>query len=309
MTYHNFETEVMTLVKDKLPEGYSAIIKRICKNNGIVLHGLIINNGHTNISPTIYLDYYYDEYDKGRSIEELADEIMVQYERFSLDDDFDISVFTDYEKCKENISYKLINYEKNKELLKDVPHIIYLDLAIVFYCLLTNDVLQSSSILIRNSHLKLWDISVDTLFEVASGNTPKLLQSDIRNLSDIVNDYYKKNSSWSEEGDSGVVTAEEQEQLIPDSPMYVLTNKIKLYGACCILYKNLLEEFAKKIDKNLYIIPSSIHEVLLIPDSEEYTKSSLSELVREVNATQLEPEEILSDHVYYYSMKDDAITY
>ena len=301
MTYQDFETEVLSKVTEQLPDSHSAKIKPIGKNNGVMLHGLIINNGHSNISPTIYLDYYYDEYNKGHTFDELIDEIMTQYHRYSLDDDFDVTLFTDYEKCRHNISYKLINYEKNKEMLKDVPHIIYLDLAIVFYCILESAVLQTSSILIRNVHLKLWNIDANDLFDIASENTPCLLSSDIINLSDIVRDILDNN------------IADEDECLDEDEfekcPMYVLTNRIKLYGACCILYKNLLEEFAKQLKNDLYIIPSSIHEVLLVPKSDAYTGEYLTELVREVNATQLQPEDVLSDHVYYYSRKDDAITY
>ncbi|MCR4610501.1 MAG: DUF5688 family protein [Lachnospiraceae bacterium] len=309
MTYHNFEKEVMDLISDKLPKGHSANIKPIGKNNGIILHGLIINNGRSNISPTIYLDYYYDEYKKGFSIEDLADQIITQYKKFSIEEDFDITVFTDYEKCKKNISYKLINYEKNVELLKDVPHIVYLDLAIVFYCLLQSDDIESSSILIKNSHMDLWNVNVNDLFDVASSNTPKLLQSDIRTLSDIVRELLEKRRESDEFGNTDTLDVPFEIPSDIESPMYVLTNKIKLYGACCILYKHLLAEFATKMEKDLYIIPSSIHEVLLIPESEEYDKDYLTSLVKEVNATQLEPEDVLSDHVYYYSRKDDAITY
>ncbi len=306
MTYQTFEEEVISRVTNILPDDYKVHIKPVSKNNGIVLHGLIINNGHSNISPTIYLDYYYDEYKDGSTIEELTEEIMTQYERFALEADFDISVFTDFEKCKPNISYKLINFEKNKKLLNDVPHIIYLDLAIVFYCLLNSEQLETSSILIRNSHMKLWDISVNDLFDIASANTPKLLKYELRNLTDIVGDMVK----MCRDND----TCKEAELCYEDlqleqSPMYILTNKLKLYGACCILYKNLLEEFANKVGSDIYIIPSSVHEVLLVPESDAYNGEYLTELVQEVNTTQLSPDEVLSDHVYRYCRAEDAITY
>ena len=300
MTYQKFEKEIVDTINKNLPKGHQTLIKPVDKNNGVVLHGLIINNGLCNISPTIYLDYYYDEYKKGFDIDYLAKQIITQYQRFALEEDFDITVFTDYEKCKPNISYKLINYEKNKELLKDVPHIIYLDLAIVFYCLLNTSPSEASSILIRNSHMKHWGVTCDDLFDVASNNTPKLLESDIKNLTDIVKELIEDNPSIDLDSDNMLDT---------DSSMYVLTNKIKLYGACCILYKNLLEEFASKVGSDLYIIPSSVHEVLLLPNNIEYDRDYLTDLVKEVNSGELSTEDILSDHVYYYSRKDDAITY
>lgn len=144
-----------------------------------------------------------------------------------------------------------------------------------------------------------WGIDVNELFDIASFNTPKLLESDIKNLSEIVENIMKN------KGADVTFPIEYKDE----SPMYVLTNKLKLYGACCILYKHLLEEFASSVKTDLYIIPSSIHEVLLVPKREEYDKEYLSELVREVNTTELSPEEVLSDHIYYYSRKDDAISY
>lgn len=312
MTYQKFEEEIINSIGDRLPEGHSLTLKPVNKNNGIVLHGLVINNGHCNISPTIYLDYYYDEYKKGNSVDFLASQVISQYQRFALEDDFDISFFTDYEKCKKNISYKLINYEKNKELLQDVPHIVYLDLAIVFYCLISNiegrlkalSGSDTSSILIRKSHMEHWGVTVNDLFDVASVNTPKLLESEIRNLTDIVKELMEDSEHKS--------CFEDDEEFLEDSrryPMYVLTNKIKLFGACCILYKNLLGEFASKLQSDLYIIPSSVHEVLLVPKTIECDSEYLTDLVKQVNSSELDTEEILSDHVYYYSRTEDAISY
>lgn len=306
MTYHTFEREVVKLITTKLPSGHNAIVKSIGKNNGVMLHGLIINNGHSNISPTIYLDYYYDKLDEGSSIEELANQIVSQYNKYALEDDFDITIFTDYEKCKSHISYKLINYEQNKSLLKDIPHIVYLDLAIVFYCLLDSDLSQSSSILIRNAHLNMWGVSVDDLYAVASVNTPKLLTIETKKLVDIINELVSESNVIYDSDSHGNVSNTLDDK---NPPIYVMTNNIKLYGACCILYENALRDWAKKLKANLYIIPSSIHEVLLIPDNGNFDEQYLTELVRDVNSSQLSLEDVLSDHVYYYSSKEDAITY
>lgn len=299
MEYREFEERMVERIENKLSEEHSLTIKPVNKNNGIVLHGAIVSNGLCNISPTIYLDYYYEEYKKGYTVDELTDRFIAQYKKFELEEDFDISFFTNFEKCKNNISYKLINYEKNKELLKEIPHIIYLDLAIVFYCLIDTKSLETSSILIKNPHIEHWGIDVNELFEIASDNTPKLLDSEIKNLSEIIQDIMNTK-------DAGLEFPAEIEE---ESPMYVLTNKLKLYGACCILYKNVLENFANSVKSDLYIIPSSIHEVLLIPKRTEYDEEYLSTLVKEVNLSELQPEEVLSEHVYFYSRKDNAITY
>ena len=113
MTYQDFESKIIELIDTELSDECTIDTKPVIKNNGITLHGLVINNGKCNISPTIYLDYYYKDFENGADIDKLAKQVVAQYKKFELDEDFDISVFTDYEKCKNNISFKLINYEKN----------------------------------------------------------------------------------------------------------------------------------------------------------------------------------------------------
>ena len=83
--------------------------------------------------------------------------------------------------------------------------------------------------------------------------------------------------------------------------MYILTNTEKLHGAACILYQQLLEEFAKKVNDNLYILPSSVHEIIMIPASFAGKASELRQMVEEINATQVEEEEVLSDSVYFFN--------
>ncbi|MBE5899655.1 MAG: hypothetical protein E7279_08645 [Lachnospiraceae bacterium] len=298
MTYQDFESKIIELIDTELSDECTIDTKPVIKNNGITLHGLVINNGKCNISPTIYLDYYYKDFENGADINKLAKQVVAQYKKFELDEDFDISIFTDYEKCKKRISYKLINYEQNKELLEDIPHIKYLDLAIVFYYLLEGGLNETSSILIRNSHMEHWEVNTDDLMAQAQNNTPRLLQSEIRSLTDVVKEILADNPM--------AITPEDEPM---NQTMYVLTNKLKLYGACCILYKSLLEEFAEQQGCDLYIIPSSVHEVLLLPCSEELDPEYLTSLVQEVNSSELSTEDILSDHVYLYSRKNKEITY
>ena len=89
--------------------------------------------------------------------------------------------------------------------------------------------------------------------------------------------------------------------------MYVLSNSSKVFGAASILYPDVLKNFAEKLDRDLYILPSSVHEVILLPKRSETEWETLQEMVKEVNATQLEEVEILSDSVYSYTKKDDCL--
>ncbi len=295
MDYQEFEKNLVELIMEMLPEDYSLSVKAVEKNNGLVLNGLIINNKECNISPTIYLNYYFEEYKKGKSVDELAGEILDQYKKFELHEDFDVSQFVDYEKCKDNICFKLINFEKNKKLLDDVPFIDCSELAIVFYDLINSNSLETSSILIRNSHLKHWDKSVGDLMSVASKNTPRLLGTNMKNLNALVSEMLENNSGIKINNNT------DEDIFAGDSPMYVLTNKSKLYGAACILQKDILDDFCNQQDVNdFYIIPSSIHEVLLLPKNNEYDDKYLSEMIKEVNSTELSVEDVLADRVFVY---------
>ena len=86
--------------------------------------------------------------------------------------------------------------------------------------------------------------------------------------------------------------------------MYVLSNKLKIHGATSIVYPGLLEDIAERLCSDLIIIPSSIHEVLIIPesyiDSQDNLPPDYESMIREVNETQLTDDEVLGDCVYHY---------
>ncbi len=298
MTYQEFENEIMAILPSHLPADCSTILKPVQKNNGVILHGIIISSSETNISPTVYLDPFWDQYKSNISMEEIAKSIAKIYEENKTCEEFDVSVFTDFEKCKNSITYKLINYEKNKALLEEIPHVIYLDLAIVFYCLISANEGETRSILIRNEHIKLWNVKSNDLFELASCNTPKLLNSHLSDLSDTMRKIAKASNN-----------EELYMQANYDNQIYVLTNKLNIYGACCILYKQLLQKISERLDSDLYIIPSSVHEVLLIPSTSDINPDGLSNMIQAVNDTELSKDEVLSDHLYYYSRQENCISY
>lgn len=90
--------------------------------------------------------------------------------------------------------------------------------------------------------------------------------------------------------------------------LYVLTNSSRVNGAACILYDNLLKKFANDVHSDLYILPSSVHEVIIVPKKNAFDKSELADMVREVNEQGVSQDEILSDNVYEYNRKNGLIT-
>jgi hypothetical protein len=90
--------------------------------------------------------------------------------------------------------------------------------------------------------------------------------------------------------------------------MYILSNHKGINGATCLLYENVLYEFAQLIQSDFYILPSSIHEIILVPYDKTISKETLADMVKDVNRTQVARDEVLSDRVYFFSRKNNAIT-
>lgn len=192
---------------------------------------------------------------------------------------------------KMNIKYQLMNFEKNKGLLEALPHVRYLDLAIVFYSEIEEEEGCPFGLLTWKG-LEALGIGVEEVEALAAQNTPRQMPCCLESLESLV------------KGFLGEHHEEEEGKL----PMYVLTNRRRMFGAACILYPGLLERISSTLDSDLYILPSSIHECILVPVGKGSSKEEFQEIVREVNASQVPEEEILSDAVYVYHREEDSIT-
>ncbi len=305
MTYENFKQKLLEHLATRLPEETRFEVQRILKNNDLVLDGLLISTPSVNISPTIYLNYYYESYTDGMPFCDVVERILTCYEKYKLESSVDVSFFCDFSKVKDHIIFKLVNLEQNTELLKTVPHVPYLDLAIVFcYFIPSNtcDVLKesaSATILIHDSHIAYWDKTPYELLQIAKENTPRIFEPRLYPLSDMI---YDMMPALDEE-----VSSPEKPEM--EIPIYVLTNNQKFLGAATLLYHGILEKCAQTLDDDFYIIPSSIHEVLLLPKDCHTSAEDLSSLVREVNENHVAVEEILSNHVYFYNRLTCQIKY
>lgn len=298
MSFDGFCTCVKMDIQKRLGSGVEVLLKDIIKNNDTMLKGLIIMEQGTNMHPTVYMEYFYEQYKAGRTLEEIEDNVLQIYQENRREEKFDITFFTKWNVMKERIIYKLVNFDKNRELLKEVPHRKILDLAVVYEYFLDTDDNRGASILIRNDHMEAWGVASDELYAVALKNTPELMGCRLYSMEEIVREIY------------GI-----RVDSLPDSgkpekntmPMYVLTNEHKFHGAGCILYSNFLKKIADEWGCDICIILSSIHETILIPMYMSRGCEEMAQMIREVNQTQLEPEEILSDHAYQFCRETGEI--
>lgn len=295
ITIEEFGNRLCNALKEAIGAGYEAAYKEVTKNNGVCLHAIMITKKGSNVSPAIYIDELYGDYEEGRSFGDIVYDVLCVYQRNAKEIRMDMEFFTHFERVKDRILYKLIHRESNESLLKEVPYIEWNDLALVFYYSFEDERFGKATILIRNSHLEMWNINQSTLYENAKKNMLKLRPEEMLPIKQIIREIITQNPC----------AAIEQE---PEVAMYVLSNCERIYGAAALLYSESLKELTVRLNKNLIILPSSVHEVLLVPDDGMTEKDFFKEMVKEVNDTQVEPEERLSYNIYYYDRVLEKIT-
>ncbi len=291
MEYGRFVKQVVKGLQEKVKGAVT--VTEVKKNNGVNMEGLLIREKGRNISPIIYLNPYYCSHREGKNVAEIIDDICEICLKHGAEYDFKVDSFRNFEEMKSRIIFRLVNYKMNGALLKEIPHQKYMDLAVVFGCLLYDDGENGqASVLIRNEHLDGWGVSVEEMAKLAFENTPQLLGHRLISMEQIISGLC---------GDASYKEASALEMAAPE--MIVLTNRSRWNGAGCILYPDILKGFADKMDSNFVILPSSIHEVILIPvkESEVPDRESFCRMICEVNETQVEDTEVLSDHPYFYN--------
>lgn len=297
MNYQEFLNAVVECVRRIAGKEAEVFIHRVTKNNGIVLDGIVIMKNGSNFSPTIYLNGYYSMYLSGCGLDEIVRRVYDIYlnsiGNVTIPDDF----FMSFEKLRNNVAFRVINYERNEKLLENIPFRRFKNLAIVYFVVI-DDIEEGRGIVtIYNNHVGYWNISEDILYNCALINTPRLYPAEIKPMNQVVSDMILKESN--EDNIEELIA--HVNRMNEEFPMYVLTNSYRSYGASCMLYDGLLMKFARHIEADLYIVPSSVHEIILIPVDGDVTKDGLDEMVRNVNSTELSKEEILSDTAYLFT--------
>ncbi len=305
-TYKEFK-RMLVLELEKDFNGRAGIeIHNIIKNNSLELEGMVIVEDGKNVSPNFYLQFYYEDYLKGTDIEYIAKEMEEKYNKMQAGGFKGFSM--DISNCMDKIVCRLVSYEKNSQLLKEIPYIPFLDMAIIFYCLVVEDENGTGSVRISNSIMERWGMTVKTLYTVAIRNTERLFPKVFCPLKSMLRSVLEK-----EVLETGIQEMPDAFDGIEDCSYcegempFVLTNRKGVHGAAAILYPDCLKDIGKMAETGLYIIPSSIHELLIIPDNGQVSPDSLKKMVEEVNINCVAAEEVLSDMVYYYSSEKNII--
>lgn len=278
-------------------------IHKVVKNNSLELDSLVILGEDKLISPNFYLQLYYEEYQKGETVEELAKQIKTLYDEALLRESH-MEVDLSYESCASQIVFRLVSYEKNEKLLQEVPYISFLDLAVVFYVLLRKDQEGIGSIRISNRLMEKWELNTGALFTLARENTERIFPERICSMYYLMEDMLHFNT----EGEiiENEKKGKRKERGVFYEP-YVVTNDNGINGAAVILYPDTLRKVGNILEDDFYLLPSSIHEMLAIPVSAAISEKDLYDMVWEVNRTCVAKEEVLSGAVYQYTRETETI--
>ena len=285
MNYTEFKTNCIESLSDRFGAYLTLKEVSVTKNNGIVLDGVSISKENESIAATFYFNSFYDELENGKSFKEVMNKLFAVVEsNINCMPQISTDFFDSFDNIKNNIYYKLVNYSRNKALLKEIPYRKFLDLAIVFCCRveLGND--DHAAALIRNEHIKMWNVTEEELYETAKLNTPGIFPSKIIPMSEMFAEAMQM----------------EFANVEFDNDFLILTNDKGINGAGTILYDEVLDRVAVENDSNLIIVPSSVHEVILLLNKDFDNELELERMVKEVNDEVVPASDILSYSIYYY---------
>ena len=280
-------------------------VEKVKINNGVFMTSLQGRRPDSQEWVTIGLDSYYMAYREGMSLKQLADDIYDMFNTLE-NPNYPLDGLGDWEQAKDKIFYKLVNYEKNLELLKDIPHIPYLDLAITFHVMVERNEKGQSTCPILHEHTKVWEKGVDQFYELARENTKRLFPASLRTMEEVMIEIIKDYERSKKKKVKGIL--EDFLSCGLDPSLYILGNTCGLYGAAVVLYEDILKDFAERIKEDIIILPSSIHEVLLVPNSKVHDIEEMKAMVEHINRTEVSKTDVLSDNVYLYSREKNLMT-
>ena len=305
LTFDEFKETVKNEVKEFLPENFHTAdikLKVFEKNNNVRLTGLIIESA-CNMSPTIYIDNFYKKYQKGTDINIILQEIAKIRMEYDVTDDFDVTTVTDFNKCRKKIMPRLIGAEENSEILKVRPHIRIENLAVTFCIDLGENKEGLMSVPVQFELMETWNVTAEQLYEIALENLTKADIGVFTPMKEIL--FAGVLSELKEICDGDEEEARRKlDQMIPDNNLWVLTNKRRVNGANMLLDRSVMEDVIKEVGTDFFILPSSIHECIILPADSGMDSQQLEAMVCEVNETQVEKEERLSNSVYRYTLEN-----
>lgn len=315
--YEHFKNTLIHELENLLPQDITVDVRKYPKDNGYQPEGISfrqigpVSSDKLICSPIFYINDLYSA--NGQTLSEirfLAQQLADYYRQsMSFAPQFfqtELRLFEHFESARAFIAYRLVNTEANRGKLAELPHREFLDLSMIFLLMPPCTDGPQYTCTVTNAIMQSWQVDIETICAAAYENTPRLLPYRLQSLPEALKCLC--NSEEISPEDDLLTSRSDLPDPDDDTPIYVLSNRYSRHGASAILYPELLHSFADRIGSDLYILPSSIHEVLVIDPARSAPVSELRSMVCSVNAEVVSAEEILSDQVYYYSRAEDKLS-
>lgn len=300
MTSEEFMEQVKGQILTYLPEEYAGAevtLREVTKNNDQKLNALCIKRPGDRVVPNIYLDDFYQSYQEGWEMDKILEAVSQTHQASMAESiqwqDFHVG---DYDSIKKNLYVTVVNRDNNREYLESAVHknIPDTDIIAVMRVLCSKEPGKgNASYMVNTGMLEIWGVTAEDIYEQALSNMERLFPPKMLKLENVL---------YLDEDDSILC-----KKLEPYS-QYILTNDVKVHGAATMLYPGLLQEIGEATQSSFFILPSSIHETILIKDNGEMSAKEFQRMVIDVNRTQVRPEEILSNEVYSYDYREQKLT-
>ncbi len=297
MNFNEFTENVLKEIRVRAGGEFHIMKQNVVKNNNVKLTGIAVME-EGSIGPCIYLEEFYREYEfDGMRFGEIVDEIYRLLMKHQDDaKGIDISGILNWEAVKGSIYAKLVNAEKNREQLETVPHRIFMDLAVAYYVVVRDRGHEAGTVLVNNGHMEQWGQDEEALYRTAMTNMRADGWAEFASIETVIKRMLPDMDFSFGEG-----------KMQRETAMYILTNRRKCYGASEILDKDTLVAIAGQVGDGFIVLPSSVHETIVLPPRDETGYRMLADMVREVNNSEVIEEERLSYHVYAYSGEEETL--
>ena len=296
MDYENFKEQFIEQLQEELyGKGFEARFdtKAVEKLNNEGYDAVTVTPTDSNIGVTLNVEAFYRAHEDGATMNDVvakaSDTVVRGFENQPV---VDVASLTDYEQMKDKLIMEVVSTEANAEMLANVPHQEMEDMSVVYRFVIDSNEDGRATILATNNMIEAMGITPEQLHQDALKNAPELKPAVITGMSEVMAEMM--GMSPEEMAMMGMPTDPADEQ------MYVATVPDKIHGAGVLAYQDFMDQAAERVGGSFYILPSSLHEVLLVPDNGQMSLGDLEAMVREVNATQVAPEDKLTDNVYHY---------
>ena len=303
MNYEIFKEVVAEKFMDYMPEQYQGMRLRVEPVNKVnkVLDGITLvgSGAGRSVSPTLYINHMYEHYLETENLQEVLQSAARRMDMAfkEMPEVGDVNL----EGAKDNIVFQVINTLQNEDMLRDMPHREFQDLSIIYRWVVKVDENGIQSSAIRNNLAEQLGMNEEQLFKCAVENTRRIFPPTVKSMNDVIREMFISDGMPAEVADMMIGEMPE------DKMMWVISNDRGINGAGSMLYENNLHKLAMKLETDLYILPSSVHECIAVSTNvgDPY---ELAEMVSEINMGQVALEDRLSNQVYHYDKDARRLT-